>query len=391
MSRRWVGAWLPMSWFVLGMLVSGCGESASTTGPLKLPPAVVSIAQVTKSKVSDYADFTGRTEAVESVEIKARATGYLMEVKFKEGDVVQKGDLLYVIDDRTYQADLDKLKSEIARNQALVARLNSDLNRARRMRVGDAISREEYDKITTQKDEAAAALSAAQAAAKRAELNLEFTKVYAPITGKISRTRITAGNLIAQDNTLLTTIVSIDPIYAYFDVDERTVLEVQKQIRQGNYKGYRDAKFPVLLGTQIEKGYPHQGYIDFVDNQLNASTATLRVRGRFDNPKEVLQPGLFVRIRLPLGAEREAVVVPEMILGSDQGQRFVYVVNKDNKVEYRAVEVGTLRDGLREIESGVQEGDWVIVKGLQRVREGVTVDPMKVDMPAISVGEKPRK
>jgi RND family efflux transporter MFP subunit len=332
-------------------------------------------------EIGDTSDFTGRTEAVESVEIKARATGYLEKVFFKEGELVKKGEILYKIDDRTYKAELDRLEGEIERQQATLARMNSDLARARRMRVGDAVSREEFDKITTSKDEAAAVMASAKAAAKRARLDLEFTTVYSPIDGQISRTRITKGNLVTQDQTLLTTVRTIDPIYALFDVDEHTVLEVQKKIREGKFKGYREAEFPLFLGTQIEKGYPHKGFIDFADNTLDPSTATLRIRGEFPNKDGVLVPGLFVRIRVPLGNKRKALVVSERALGSDQGQRFLYVVSDKNKVEYRPVEVGLLRDGMRVLESGAKAGEWVIVNGLQRVRDGVTVDPQKVKMP----------
>jgi RND family efflux transporter MFP subunit len=376
MPRRLAFAFAPLLAFALAV---GCGEQAPA--PIQAAPAVVSVAQLQEREVSDYADFTGRTEATESVDIKARATGYLTEVLFKEGDTVKEGDLLYRIDDRTYKADLDKYKNEVARHHATINRLNADLARAKRMRASDAISREEFDKITTNRDESSALMAAAEAAAKRAELDLSFTKVYAPISGKISRTNITKGNLVTQDSTLLTSIRKVDPIWAYFDVDERTVLEIQRQIRQGKFKSYRDAEFPVHLGTQIEKGFPHKGIIDFVDNTLDPGTATLRVRGVFDNKDGALQPGMFVRIRIPIGEKRKALVVPESALGSDQGRRFLYAVTDKDVVEERPVEVGSLRDGLRVIESGARPGEWVIVSGLQRVRPGVTVKPHKVEMP----------
>ena len=245
----------------------------------------------------------------------------------------------------------------------------------------DAISREEYDKISTGKDEAQAALASAKAAARSAELQLEFTKVFAPIDGRISRTNITKGNLITQDQTLLTTIRTIAPIYAVLDVDERTVLQIQKKLREGKFKSYREADLPVYLGTQIEEGqYPHRGSIDFVENTIDPSTATLRVRGLFPNKERVLQPGMSVHIRLPLGESRRALVVAEQALGSDQGQRFLYLVNDKDEVVYRNVQVGGLRDGARVIEAGVKAGDRVIVKGLQRVREGAKVKPTEVPM-----------
>jgi RND family efflux transporter MFP subunit len=380
MLRRLVFSFAPLLCLLFSVLAGGCGSPAGP-GSIQVAPTIVSVAKLEEREVLDYSEFTGRTAAVESVEIKARATGYLEEVMFKEGDELKKGDQLYRIDDRTYKAEVARIQGEITRQQATLTRLNADLARARRLRIGDTISREEYDKISTSKDEAQASLASAKESLKRAELNLEFTHVLAPIDGKVGRTRITKGNLVTSDQTLLTTILSIDPIYAYFDIDERSVLRTQRQIREKKLKSYREAKFPVLLGTQLEKGHPHEGYIDFVDNTMDPSTATLRVRGRFDNKERILSPGLFVRIRLPLGDKRKTLVVSERALGTDQGQRFLYVVNDKNEVEQRTVEVGALRDGLRIIESGVKAGEWVIVSGLQRVREGVKVEPKQVAMP----------
>jgi RND family efflux transporter MFP subunit len=421
-------------------MMLGC---ASKRPPLEVPPVSVRIAEVTVKKNVDFEDFTGRTEAVESVDLKARATGYLMEVLFKDGDLVKKGQLLYQIDDRTYQAELDKLKSDIRRAQASADRYSSDLSRARRASLGDAISREEYDKNVAQRDEAMAQVDAAKAAAKTAELNLSFTKVLSPIDGKISKSKITKGNLVTADATQLTTIVSMDPIYAYYDVDERTVLRLQQMIREEisqtgvtlaekmltenkvdaetmkkvhtlltgkimdseraelekllkptlgekgmasffkilrehpKFRSYRDTKVKVFLGTQIEQGFPHEGFIDFVDNKIDANTGTLRVRGNFPNPRLDLSPGLFVRIRLPIGEAKDAIVVNERSLGSDQGLRFVYVIKdiktndkgeEEGTVEYRAVQVGSLRDGLRVVEEGLQSGEWIVIDGLQRAR-----------------------
>jgi len=374
----------------------GCGNAPP--GEIKVPPVVVSIAQVQEREIEDFGDFTGRTEASEVVEIKARATGYLEEVLFankfdgkdtsREGDEVKKGDLLYKIDERTYRAELEKLETEIARNQATVTRLNADLGRAKKMRVGDAISREEYDKIVTSRDEAIAQLGSAQAAVKRAKLDLGFTEVRAPIDGIISRTLVTQGNLVTQDQTLLTTIVRTKPIFAYFDIDERTVLEFRKKKQESAPANQKDVKFPVYLGTQIEKGYPHEGYLDFAENRLDPSTGTLRVRGVFPNAKGVLGPGMFVRLRLPRGEKHRGIVVKESALGTSQGLRFLYVLGEDNKIRENTVEVGMLREGVREILDGVKPGDWVVVKGMQRVREGVKVDPVKVEMfPTATTGK----
>lgn len=395
--RRVIAGLVSLSVLVVGLpLLSGCASGeAGKKGP-KGAPAVVSIAQAVEKENLEEADFTGRTEAVESVDVKARATGYLQEVLFKDGDLVEgrvidkktgkvlkDGTLLYQIDDSTYKAELAKYNGQIKQVQASLDRYSADLARARRMRMGDAISREDYDKTSTSRDEAAAQLESAKASAKKAELDLSFTKVWAPITGVISKTRVTKGNLVTQDQTLLTNIVMVDPIRATFDVDERSVLMFQQSMRQKKMKSYKEGEFPVYLGTQIEKGFPHRGIIDFVDNQLNPSTGTLRVRGVFPNKDRVLSPGMFVRIRLPLGQSTRAIMVTERALGSNQGQRFVYVVDeKTNKVEERSVEAGALRDGMRVIESGLKSGEWVIVNGLQRVRPGSVVEPNKVPMPA---------
>jgi len=292
---------LPLACLPLIVLVGCAGDQARRP---KTDPAVVSISQVGEQEVPDYEDFTGRTEAKERVEVKARATGYLEQVMFKDGDVVKQGDQLYQIDDRTYKANLDKLNSDIERNTALKDRLNSDLARARRLRVGETISREEYDKTVANRDEAQASLQASKAAAKVAELNLSFTKVLAPIAGKVSKTRITKGNLVTQDQTLLTTIVALNPMYAYFDVDERSVLRIRAKIRQKEVKSAAEAKFPVVIGLMTEKGFPHKGIIHFVDNRLDPNTGTLRVGGTFENPGNdpVLLDGLFVRVRVAIGA-----------------------------------------------------------------------------------------
>ncbi|MGL4551730.1 MAG: efflux RND transporter periplasmic adaptor subunit [Gemmataceae bacterium] len=367
---------------VLILALLGCGEPAG--GGRGAPaPTPVSVSKVKLSKNTDFEDFTGRTEAKDSVEIKARVTGYLMKVLFDEGKLVKEGDVLYQLDDRTYRADLAKAKGEVDRNEATLDRLKSDLSRARRMRVGDAISREEYDKTSGNVDEATAAIASAKAAAARSKLDVDFTTVKAPISGRISRTLVTAGNLVSADVTKLTTIVSVDPMYATFDVDERTVLRIQRLIKEGKFKSAREAKVPALLGTQAEKGYPHAGFINFVDNRIDPSTGTLRVRGEWANADGGLTPGLFVRLRMPLGASRPALMVSDSALGTDQGVRYVYAVGPGNKVEQRTVTVGALRDGMRVVESGLKEGETIITRGLQRVREGSVVEPTVIEMPGL--------
>jgi RND family efflux transporter MFP subunit len=367
----------PLCLLASGVLLAGCTGKPSTIGATEAP--VVSVSEVLQREGSDYEDFIGRVEAVKSVDVKARATGYLTKVLFKDGDEVKEKQLLYEIDDRTYKATLAQAESAIAQYQATLDRYNADLARARRMVLGNAISREDYDKNVANKDETAAQLKAAQAQAETARLNLGFTRVYAEIAGKISRTNITEGNLVTADQTLLTTIVSVDPVYVYFDVDERTALRVQQMIREKKIESPRGG--PVFVGTQTEHGYPHEGHIDFVDNKLDTSTGTLRVRGNFPNKERSLTPGMFVRVRVPIGAKRKALLVTDQAVASDQGQKVVYVVNDKDVVEQRAVVLGAQRDGLRVVESGLEPGDWVVVKGLQRIQQGVTVETKKVPMP----------
>ncbi|NBO92762.1 MAG: efflux RND transporter periplasmic adaptor subunit [Planctomycetia bacterium] len=372
---EWLGIWLILT-------VIGCGGPRGVmTGPSI--PTAVSVSEVKRSKNTDYEDFTGRTEPKESVEVKARVTGYLMKVTFEEGKLVKEGDVLYQLDDRTYKAELAKAEGEVNRYEALLDRLKADLNRARRMRVGDAISREEYDKTSGNVAEATGAIESAKAAVARTKLDVDFTSIKAPINGRISRTLVTVGNLVTADQTKLTTIVSIDPMYATFDVDERTVLRIQKLIKDGKFQTPREAKVPVLLGTQAEKGHPHKGFINFVDNRIDPSTGTLRVRGEWSNPDGDLTPGLFVRLRLPIGDSREVLMVADSALGTDQGIRYVFVVGPNNKVEQRTVTVGALRDGMRVVESGLKEGEKIITRGLQRVREGSVVEPTLIPMPGL--------
>ena len=250
------------------------------------------------------------------------------------------------------------------------------------------MSREEYDKIVGDHGVALASRVSAVAAVERARLNVGFSKVTAPVSGRISRTYVTVGNLVQAGDltggTLLTTIVSVDPMYAYFDVDEHTVLRVKQLIREGKAKTPDDPDIPVWLGLANEDGHPHRGTVNFIDNQVNPKTGTLRVRGVFPNKDEALSPGYFARVRVPIGAPHKALLVSERALDTDQGQKVVYVVDKDNRVTSRPVRLGALHDGLREITDGLKPGDRVIVNGLQQVRPGLTVEPNLVDMPTSS-------
>ena len=332
--------------------------------------------------VTDYEDFTGRTEAVATIEIRARVTGYLDKVLFKEGTEVKQGDPLFEIDRRTYQADCDRAEANLLQARAHLNRLQADLRRAASLLPSKSISQEDYDKVAGDCAEAEAAVKVSEAALHSARLNLDFTIVSAPISGRISRQLIDPGNLAKADDTLLTMLVSLDPIYAYFDVDERTMLRIRRLIRSGKVKSAREAEVSVLLGLADEEGFPHEGTINFVDNRVDATTGTLRLRGIVANPKRLFSPGMFLRVRVPIGDPHRAILVSERALGSDQGQKFVYVLNDKNEVTYRRVKVGALEGGLRVIEEGLAMGEKVIVTGLQRIRPGARVDPKMVAMTA---------
>jgi RND family efflux transporter MFP subunit len=367
----------------LCLALAGCTRAPSEAPAAAPPPVTVSYP--VEREVTDYADFTARTAAVDSVELRARVSGYLDKVNFKEGALVKKGDVLFEIDPRTYQAVLKHAEGNFAAAEARVVRLNADFARAQRLIGTGAMSREDFDKISGDRGEGVASQAALKAAVERAQLDLGFTKVTAPVSGRISRYFVTVGNLVQAGDltggTLLSTIVSVDPMYAYFDVDEHTVLRVKQLIREGKAKTPDDPDIPVWLGLANEDGHPHRGSIHFIDNQVNPRTGTLRVRGVFPNKDEALSPGYFARVRVPIGVPHTALLVTERALDTDQGQKVVYVVDKDNRVVAHPVRLGALHDGRREITDGLKPGERVIVNGLQLVRPGVTVESKLVDMP----------
>jgi RND family efflux transporter MFP subunit len=349
----------------------------------------VTVSRPVERDVTDHADFTGRTAAVDSVEVRARVLGYLDKVHFKEGALVKKGDLLFEIDPRPYRADLGRAEGTVAQYDARVRRTEHDYRRVKSLLTRGAVGQEEYDRYEADYREAAANLDVARANRDLAALNLEYSRIIAPVSGRVSRYVVTVGNLIQSGDqnggTLLTTIVSVDPMYVYFDVDERTVLRIRQLIREGKASSAQETEWPVALGLATEEGFPHEGTIDFEENQVNPKTGTLRVRGVFPNKYEALSPGFFARVRLPIGAAHRALLVTDRAIDTDQGQKVLYVVNPKNEVISRAVRLGALHDGLREITAGLEAGERVIVTGLQQVRPGLTVEPKLVDMPNFSL------
>jgi RND family efflux transporter MFP subunit len=359
----------------LGAALSSCNRSPAPSGP---PAAVAEFVVPVQKEVEDWDEFTGRTDAKESVEIRARVSGYLTEVNFKAGAIVKKGDLLFVIDPRPYEAELARAEGEYKRADAQVTLAKADLQRAEQLRTQKVIAPEGYDAKVAASKQADAALASAWGALESAKLNVEFCRITAPIAGRVSRERVTVGNLIqpsGSDAGVLTTIVSIDPIYAYVDADERSILKYQRLAREGKRRSAREGVVNVYLGLQNETGWPHEGYIDFVDNRLDPNSGTLRVRAVFGNKDGYLTPGLFVRIRSPGSNPYQGLLIPDKAIGTDQGNKFVLVIGAENKAEPRPVVLGQVVDGLRVVKEGLKPDDKVIVSGLQSIRPGAVVDP----------------
>jgi multidrug efflux system membrane fusion protein len=365
-----------------GLLLSACQQQQAAAPPP--PPTKVTVSQPVVREVTEWDEYTGRIEAVESVEVRARVSGYLQSVHFTDGAIVKKGTLLFVIDPRPYQAELNRARATLEQAIARYDRTQKDFTRAQQLIKSRAVSQEEVDTRGADQREAQEAVQAGRAAVEAAQLNVEFTQVRAPISGRISREFVTVGNLInggSADSTLLTRIVSLDPIYCYFDVDERSYLRYARLWRDEQRPSPREVKIPVQLGLANETGFPHQGRLDFVDNRLDPNTGTMTGRAIFSNPDLVLFPGLFARVRMPGSGRYEALMIPDEAVGTDQTQRFAFVVNDQNTVEYRKVELGPIIEGLRVIRNGLRPEEWVIVNGVQRVRTGAKVDPQKQEPP----------
>jgi RND family efflux transporter MFP subunit len=371
----------------LCLVLAGCARAPSPAP--EAAPTPVTVSRPVQRDVTDYADFTGRTAAVDSVEVRARVLGYLDKVHFKEGALVKQGDLLFEIDPRPYRADLERAVGTVAQYDARVHRTEHDYRRVKSLLTRGAVGQEEYDRYEADYREAAANLDVARANRNLAALNLEYSRITAPVSGRVSRYVVTVGNLIQSGDqnggTLLTTIVSVDPMYVYFDMDEHTVLRVRQLIRAGKASSAQETAWPVALGLANKEGFPHQGTIDFEDNQVNPRTGTLRVRGVFPNKDEALSPGFFARVRVPIGRAHRALLATDRAIDTDQGQKVLYVVNAKNEVVSRPVRLGALHHGLREVAEGLEAGERVIVSGLQQVRPGITVEPKLVDMPSSTV------
>ncbi|MBU2049096.1 MAG: efflux RND transporter periplasmic adaptor subunit [Gammaproteobacteria bacterium] len=367
-------------------VLTACSGSHAEEAGMPPPPSV-SAAPVLVKQVSQWDDFSGRVEAVESVELRPRVSGYIDKVNYVEGQEVKKGDVLFTIDARSYRAELDRATAELnrARTQAQVSR--SEADRARRLSDQQAISTETWEQRRAVSEQALAQVQAAQAAVDAARLNMEFTQVRAPINGRAGRAMVTAGNLVTAGDSasVLTTLVSLDKVHVYFDADEGTFLRYAQMARKGERPSERDSELPVKVGLSGEEGFPHEGKVDFLDNQVTRSTGTIRVRALLGNADRAFTPGLFARVQLLGSGQFQAMLIDDKAVLTDQDRKFVYVVDKDNKAQRRDIQLGRNADGLRIVEQGLKAGDRVIIDGVQKVfMPGMPVQAKAVAMQPVA-------
>src|SRR6266567_4693083 len=358
-------------------ILTGCGRAAAHQRP---PAPAVTVAPVERKEIVEWAEFTGRSEAVESVEVRPRVSGHIQQVRFQSGQMVKKGEVLFQIDPRWYQADHDRRQAELEQATAHLENARREAERTAQLLANNAISIEDADARQSRHQEAKAALLAAKAALESAQLDLEYTQVRAPIDGRVSRALLTEGNYVngvAGGATLLTTIVSVDPIYVYADIDENSLLKFNA-LAQANQLETNDAgQIPVELQLADEQEFPHQGHIESFDNRLDPNTGSILLRAVFPSDDGRIVPGLFARIRVPLSERHPALLVEERAIGTDQAQKFVLALTQTNTVEYRSVKLGPVVSGKRIVRAGLDAGDKIVVNGLQRVRPGMSVTPQE--------------
>jgi len=367
----------------VSLIVVDCSKS---TANKSAPPLPVNVVTVVEKEVNEWDEFTGRLDPVESVDIRPRVSGYITEIHFEAGAIVKKGDLLYVIDPRPYQADFDRAKAEVDRMDAQLKLAQIELNRSKELRDKNTISASEFDQKAATFQGSAAAKSSAEAAKNSAALNLEFTQVKSPIDGRVSDQRITVGNLVqpgAGPESVLTTVVSVDPIYAKVDADENAVLKYVKLSEEGKRVSARTAKIPAWVELGNETDFPHEGYVDFVDNRLDPGTGTVRARVVLKNwNPNFITPGFFARVRVAGATPYRAALVADKVISSQQGLKYAFVVKPDNTVERRNLETGSLFEGKRIVKSGLRDGDKVVSTRLQLLQAGMKVTPVPEEPPA---------
>jgi multidrug efflux system membrane fusion protein len=367
----------------IGLALIGTGAALSLTSEAaKAPvaaaaPAQVTVAPVVERSVTEWDDFSGRVQAVEYVEIRPRVAGTIDVIHFKEGQLVKKGDLLFTIDPRPFRAELARAEAQQAQAQAALGLSRTELDRTRRLIEEHAVAQRELDERSNAVLEAQAQLQAAEAAVMTARLNLQYTAITAPVSGRVSRAEITVGNLVGTglNTPALTSLVSVSPVYVNFEIDERTY---QRYAARGAAGNANVDRIPVAVGLGNEEGYPHKGHLQAFDNRVDTTSGTIRVRAVLDNPQGLLTPGMYARVRTGGGGAKPALLIDDKAVGTDQDKKFVMVVDAGRKAVYRAVELGPMVDGLRIVRSGLKPGEQIIVSGLQRVRPNDTVDPVLV-------------
>jgi membrane fusion protein, multidrug efflux system len=382
MMRRRVTGWQGMMCAAgLVWMLVGCEGAQPPPAP---PPPAVTVTHPIEREVIEWDEYTGRLDPVESVDVRARVSGLIESASFKEGANVKKGDMLFTIDVRPFRAELNSKIADVARAKAQLLQASSDLKRFQEAVKTSAVSAKDLDTAQAAFDRANAELAAARAAQDAAQLNVDWCYITAPIDGRISNKRVDEGNLItggAGAATLLTTIVSLNPIYCYVTVDENSVLKYAQLAREGKRVSARYAQIPTFLAVASETGFPHEGVVDFVDNQIDPTTGTVKGRGVYPNPDGFLQPGMFARVRIPGSGRYRALLIPDVAIGADQNRRFVMTVKADDIVEMHTVKLGALFGDLRAIESGISKDDRVVIRGLQRARPGAKVNPTEQPIP----------
>jgi RND family efflux transporter MFP subunit len=371
----------PPRWLLpLALLAAGCGPRAAAPDPV-----VVTVSPPVERPVTDTLDFSGRTEAVDSVELRARVTGYVQKVNFKDGDEVKKDQVLFEIDDRTFKADFAQAQANVRLVEAQVKEADAWYQRDLKLRPGNVVSAEEMEKATRSLDSAKATADAARADLKQQQLNLDYAKVQAPFSGRADKANVTVGNLVTADAsnaTVLTSIVVMKPMYVSIGVDEPTLLRLRQLVREHKLKPAAEKAPEVLFGVGRGNDYPFRATVDYISNEVEATTGTLPVRAVYPNEDRFLRPGLYARVRVPVGDPHPALLVTEQALMSNQGQKYLYVVNDNNEVLFRPVTLGAVDGGLRIITDGLKSGERVIIDGATRVRPGAVVNPKPAEMDA---------
>ena len=370
---------------------NGCSEKNEYVEP---PAPEVTVSKPLVKNVTEYLEFTGTTRAIEEIEIRARVEGFLESVHFEDGDYVKEGQLLFIIDPKPFEAEVENARGRLAKHKAQLERAEKEYQRNLSLFKQNAASEANVVKWKSEMEESRGTVLSSQAALDKALLDLSYCTIRAPLDGRVSRKNVDVGNLVgAGEFTLLTTVRKPDPIYAYFSINERDLLRVMKMAREEDIPADNPDRIVLELALANETGFPHKGHLDFADSTVDPGTGTMMLRGLFPNPGPpyIVLPGLFVRVRLPIAEKENALLVTDRALGLDQGGRYLLVVDNENKVDQRYVEIGALKDGMRVIEDGLKPEDWVVVKGIQRAIPGAKVTPLQAEAAAPAKEAQPAK